>query len=171
MKQLGFNFEVRYIELTQGYRAIVDAADFEWLNQWKWFANGKSGTLYAGHHEGRRGDRRRVVMHRLIVEASPWDVVDHINHNTLDNRRANLRLTDKRGNAWNAVSPNMRAGSFKGVRERNRRSPFEASICVRGRRLHLGSFPDPKSAALAYDRAACEHFGEFAYLNFPNLAA
>jgi hypothetical protein len=111
-------------------------------------------------------------MHRVIMEAGPSEVVDHINGDGLDNRRINLRKCTNAENQRNIHARRSSSG-YKGVtkiqRSYNLKRPWAAAISVggaRGKRIHLGYFADPADAARAYDRAAQKHFGAFANLNF-----
>ena len=77
------------IPLTQGKVAIVDDADFDWLNQWKWYAIHRRSIWYAETRDRSTG--RCIRMHRLITKVQPDLQVDHRNRDGLDNRRCNLR--------------------------------------------------------------------------------
>ena len=105
---------MREIPLCDGAAALVDDEDFDWLNQWKWHL-GAGG--YASRREWNAVEKRTrgVLMHRLILNAPPpiGYVVDHINRNRLDNRRANLRLSTFQENARNRV-PNFSMGTLVG---------------------------------------------------------
>lgn len=148
------------IVLTRGKVATVDDADFEWLNQWRWLANGN----YAMRFVGPRSRRRSIRMHRLIVNAPEgWDV-DHIDGNPLNNTRANLRVCTRRENQQNkrAISGSSR---YKGVSYHTSRGTWEAAIQVDGRPRFLGRWRTEREAAEAYNEAARKHFGAFARLN------
>lgn len=106
--------------------------------------------------------RRMFALHQLVMGFPPG-LIDHINGDVFDNRRENLRLANKSGNRANAKPNGDRR--FKGV-TRNRHR-WEACLFRDGKRRYLGLFPTEEAAALAYDAAAKEHFGEFARLNFP----
>jgi len=151
---------MREIPLTKGLVALVDDEDFEWLSQWKWLADGgERNGVYA-----MRVDRQsRVYMHRLILQPALGLVGDHINGHTLDNRRSNLRSCTPRENKINSV----RRGRlpFRGIRSHHKR--WKAIIKVDGNDIYLGTFSSPEAAALAYDTAATQYFGEYAVLNFP----
>jgi hypothetical protein len=107
-----------------------------------------------------------LFLHRLILGAQPGDVVDHINHNKLDNRRCNLRLAGRTGNSRNRL-PN-KGNRFKGVRLVPS-GRYQASIYFteNGKRFfkHLGTFITEREAAQAYNTAATILFGEYAWLN------
>ena len=100
--------------------------------------------------------------HRHICDGF---VIDHINHNGLDNRKANLRLATFAQNARNSRMRRNRSG-YKGVCFANDRGKYRAVIWHDNTRIHLGYFNSPISAALEYDRAAKKYHGEFAVLNF-----
>lgn len=97
---------MKYIELTQGKRAIVDDEDYDWLSQYKWFYD----TGYAvtkKHIDGRR----KTKMHRLINQTPNGLDTDHINRNRLDNRRSNLRTVTHQQNLYNnRLRPNNKSG-------------------------------------------------------------
>lgn len=93
-------------------------------------------------------------------------LVDHINGNPLDNRRSNLRITDKRGNAQNSAKHKDASSYFKGVTWDKSRRKWMVQIVIDGVRTHLGRFAIEEDAARAYDEAAKQHFGEFARCNF-----
>lgn len=148
----------RLIPLTQGQNAIVDAADFEWLSQWNWFAAlvKSTGSFYA-----KRG--KNIFLHQVLLGIKG---VDHKNNNTLDNRRENLRPCSQAQNSANAKK-SRRGNIYKGASFHKRQRMWNSHIRI-GRKLHhLGSFKTAEEAARAYDAAAKEKFGEFAHLNFP----
>ena len=161
------NDEIRYIPLTRGKFAIVDAADYESLSQHKWFANGDE---HRGFYAGRRVGSKLLLMHRVIMNPPEGMVVDHIDGNGLNNRRSNLRLCTQKQNSRNAAPSRRSSSRFKGVYFNKRTRKWIATIGYNGKTIHLGSFDDEIEAARAYDRKARELFGEFAYLNFPEEA-
>jgi len=156
---------VQFIELTQGYYAIVDDEDYAELSKHKWHASvQKSGIVYAARKVGRKN----IKMHRVLFDDIPEDkLVDHINHNQLDNRRENLRLVTKKGSQRSKRGNRFSSSRFKGVSWNRCHGGWEARICVGGQNLNLGLFSEETNAAHAYDEAAIEHFGDNAYLNFP----
>ena len=90
--------------------------------------------------------------------------VDHINHDTLDNRRCNLRICNTKQN--NANRRRLRPG-YKGVEYSPKLSKWRARIRANGKLIQLGCFTFAEDAARAYDCAAAYFFGDFAHLNFP----
>ena len=155
--------DIRYIPLTQGKFAIVDAEDYNWLSRYDWFAT-KSRQTYYAH---RYSNGKIISMHREIMRAPKGLICDHINHNGLVNRKSNLRLCTGKQNARNRQARSGCSSKYKGVYWSKRYKKWRARICFNCRRIHLGYFFDEIKAALAYDDKAVELFSEFAYLNFP----
>ena len=160
-----------HLHLTRGYVAIVDDEDHEALSRWSWTYVPSSSAIGSGYAarwvRTPDGSKRALYLHRHLLNASPDQVVDHINGNGLDNRRANLRLATQAQNRAN--ERNVRGGTspYRGVRWDVSRQRWHASIKSCGRTCWLGTFLDPVAAALAYDQAARARFGEFARPNFP----
>jgi len=151
--------DVKQIPLGEGFFAYVDAADFEWLNQWTWHVR--------GGYAARRPQRKTVFMHREIMQPPEGMVVDHLNRNKLDNTRTNLRNCTHRENACNRGKKRGASSRFRGVSCRTGRKRWRAKISLEGEPVYLGSFAEEIEAARAYDRAAVEYFADSANLNFP----
>ena len=154
----------KLLPLTQDKFAIVDAQDLPRLSRYNWCVVKTDNTCYAV----RYCKRKQTFMHRLITSAPPHLVVDHINHNGLDNRKDNLRLCTRAQNALNQRARKGTSSRYKGVYWHERDKRFYAQISHKGRRHHLGSFKSEIKAAKAYDKKAIELFGQFACLNFPD---
>lgn len=158
-----FGYTCRLIPLTRGKFAIVDPEDFEKLSQYKWQAYRAGRTFYAKHAKWVNGKTKTVSLHREIMQPSKDLMVDHINHNGLDNRRANLRLASPLQNSWNS-----RRGykKYKCVYY----NKINKKWYVRFRKdkgiIQTGYFDSEIEAAKAYDEAIKKHRGEFAVLNF-----
>lgn len=153
------------ITLTKGRSAIVDAADFDWLNQWKWCCNSRGYVMRKAPR--KKGKRKTIRMHRVIL-SPPGDMeVDHINGNPLDNRRCNLRICTHTQNLANSRKRAGCSSRYKGVWWDSNRRKWQAYIRSASKRIHLGRFNTEEAAAAAYDQAALEYFGEFARLNNP----
>ncbi len=82
---------MKEIELTRGKVTLVDDYDYPFLMQVKWYALPRHGHWYAATHNPGVGPRT-IYMHRIIMDPSSDMVIDHINHNGLDNQRHNLRI-------------------------------------------------------------------------------
>lgn len=154
----------REIPLTRGFVALVDSADYEWLSKFKWRASsGDRKRAYAIRVQVSKGVSTTFAMHRLIAGVGDDQVTDHINGDTLDNRRANLRACTQQQNSFNRSYPAGPSG-YKGVSKDGAR--WRAYIVVDRKHRALGGFASPLRAALAYDDAAKNLHGEFANLNF-----
>lgn len=158
---------LKKIKLTRGKYALVDAEDFIWLSQWKWFFDIRKGdkTGYAftngKYVKGKR--LPKVRMHNLIMGRG----VDHINGSGIDNRRKNLRKADKFQQAYNTGRKKYKkTKGCKGVsitRDRNGVQKYWiARITVNGNRIYLGTFKNHTAASRAYIKAAKKYHGEFA---------
>lgn len=156
---------MRELPLSKGLVALVDEADYAWASQWKWFAKGPEGRVYAARCERGvdRLKRRTIRLHRELMQPPAELDVDHINGNGLDNRRENLRVCTTAENCRNRVG----LGGYKGVRLFRKSGKWGARIVVDYRHIHLGCFATPEEAARAYDDAALKLHGPFARLNFP----
>jgi hypothetical protein len=154
--------DVRHIALTRGKFALVDAADYEWLSQYRWSCRG-GGNPYAARFQGNKV----IWMHREIMQTPPDKVCDHIDTVGLNNRRCNLRNCDRRDNVHNLSKGNRGSSCFKGVYWDKCLKKWCAKICCDYQVYRLGVFDSEIDAALAYDKKARELFGPFAYLNFP----
>lgn len=163
--------DTREIVLTQGQVALVDAADYEWLNQWKWHASVRKKLIYAARKTSRKeGDRKCVYMHRVVIHAANSTMVDHVNHNTLDNRRANLRPCTKSENQRNRLAKKGCSSKYLGVFWLVRVGKWQAKINANGEQLDLGRYVCEIEAARAYDAAARQYHGAFANPNFEDAA-
>jgi len=152
--------DIRFIPLTRGKFAIVDAADYEWLSKHNWLAMTSGKTTYAF----RKENGKCILMHREIMKPRRGQVVDHIDHNGVDNRRSNLRNCSNRQNTCNG-RPRGGTSRYCGVtRHKNR---WAAQARYLGVHVHVGYFAEEVEAARARDRKAIELHGRYAYLNLP----
>jgi hypothetical protein len=158
------------IALTQGQYALIDAADLPLVRQHFWRAAWavKVGSYYAVTKiKLSHGRYRSIKMHRLLMGEPPGMEVDHRNRDTLDNRRANLRVCTRAQNKANSGVYRSNTSGYTGVYWRPARNRWQASIPISGHNKSLGYFKTAEEAARARDAKAKEVFGEFARLNFP----
>jgi hypothetical protein len=154
---------VAYVPLTQGYEAIIDAADVPLVEGYNWHAHVVGGTVYARRNISRhaKGRRCNVCMHREILQVADGLEVDHANLNGLDNRRANIRPATKAENGRNRPAKPNSVSGVKGVSWHNRDRVWRARIRHEGRCLTLGYFRTVEAAAEAYAKASAELHGDF----------
>lgn len=154
---------MKEIQLTKGFTALVDDEDFELLSKHKWgvLITGRN-KIYARRGITVRGKKIAILMHRIILNVPIDFQVDHINGNSLDNRKENLRICTSQQNSMNRKNTKSLA---KGVRFRKDHKKFQARIVLNGKEKHLGYFNSCDEAAKAYNKAALEYFGSFAKLN------
>ena len=128
--------------------AIVDAADADWLNQWRWsWSHG-----YAVRGTFRGGVQRSIRMHRALLAEQLQGgsfVVDHMNRNRLDNRRANLRVVPSSANSQNTVGRPDLTSRYRGVHFDRATGRWRAEVRTGGRRFRIGRFDSEAEAAEA----------------------
>lgn len=152
----------KLIRLTKGQFAIVDDKDFEWLSEITWSLSYANGNYYAkGWDSGKH-----VQMHRKIFGlTNPNIQIDHKNRNPLDNRRENLRIATRSQNMANKRPSKKGSSQYRGVQWCKDSKKWRVDIVKNKVRKYLGKFESETDAAVAYNMAAIEIHGEFAYIN------
>ena len=153
------------IKLTQGKYAVVDKEDFEWLNSLKWQYDVHGYATRGYWIKGGKGKTIKTYLHRFVMGNPKNKRIDHINRNKLDCRKVNLRIATHSENLMNRVAPKGNKSGYKGVIFDKSRKKWRAEIKHLYKSYYLGRFITRKEAALAYNQAAKEYFGEFAYQN------
>jgi hypothetical protein len=160
--------DVAFVPLTQGYEAIIDAADVHLVEGVSWHAavvrrRDKSvWRVYAQWRgRGKNGCSSSVYLHRVIAGTPDHMMTDHVNGNGLDNRRANLRHATNADNQHNSKKANNNTSGIKGVYWEKTRGKWRAQIKVSGRRWQLGYFTNIEDAAAAYAEASARLHGDF----------
>lgn len=158
---------MKAIPLTKGMIATVDDSDYEWLSKFKWCANWNehSKSYYAVRNSGKENKYKKQYMHRLIMNAKPDEQVDYIHHNTLDNRREELRICDNSQNNINQGMNKSNTSGYRGVSWNKKVKKWDAYITCNKKHIHVGTYSDIVDAAEAYNKKALELFNEFAYQN------
>ena len=155
--------------LKDGSSIILDEDDYNALSEFKISAPYKrqGGKRYAVIHlwNEAQGRYRLHRLQRLLMNCPRGKDVDHINRDTLDYRRLNLRVCTSQQNAMNKGKYRNNRSGLKGVYWYESRCEWRSYIKVPGRTIALGRFDDPLSAARAYDAAALKLHGEFACIN------
>jgi len=156
---------MKLVPVHGGYFAQVDDEDYERISALRWHIAKGQNTVYASTNVRRDGGYSSVGMHRMVNETPAGLHTDHIDGNGLNNTRANLRTATRVQNARNRQPNKNAASNYKGVCWNKRKRRWVASIRVNKTAIFLGLFKEERDAAAAYERAASEHFGEFARLS------
>ena len=150
---------MRIIPLSEELTTIVDDDEFHLLSSYQWSANQtESGHVYAVRWDGFKA----VKMHREIMGAAHGDglIVDHIDGNTLNNQKSNLRLCTQSENTQNSRKQKTSTSKYKGAQKC--KDGWQASITKNGVKKYLGCYKTQIAAACVYNRSARILFGEFA---------
>ena len=146
------------IEDVIGVYTIVDDEDYKELSKYHWY-------IFTG---GYAYNEKLGKMHRFLMNPDSGLVVDHINHNRLDNRKCNLRVCTQQQNQFNRRPKSDSRTGYKGVKIctlDSGKKKYKASICCDGIQHYYGWFDTPEEAAAEYNKWALYYFGEYAYLN------
>lgn len=147
--------DVSYIVCASGDEIIVDTEDLDILKQYQWgVIRGYATTNF---------NRTTTSLHRIVTNAPKGYVVDHINHNTLDNRKCNLRVCTQSNNAMNRKKAINNTTGYVGVVYKKDCHKWEASIRVDKKRKYLGLYETPELAYKARKEAEEKYYGKFAY--------
>jgi hypothetical protein len=155
-----------------GYEVLVDEEDFDRICAKHWYMNQsicrKHGLHYFVNDVIVSKKKISTYLHRFILKLSSNDkvVVDHINGDTLDCRKQNLRICTCQENTRNQKVSARSSSKYKGVQWCKAACKWQARIVPGNIGIYLGLYSDPKEAATVYDVAALYYFGEFARLNF-----
>lgn len=144
---------------------LIDGEDVPLLYEHKW------SIVKLGNHKYLRTtskvNGRSRLLHELLMNTPTKMSVDHINHNTLDNRRSNLRICTHLENLHNAKRHKDNKSGYKGIwlDKNGKKKKWVARIRVNGKNIALGYYFSARSAAKAYNEAALKYFGNFACIN------
>ncbi len=120
--------------LSNGMKVFVDDNDFEYLSNWNWYFCQGYACRMSSKSEGKR---RVIQMHRIVLPPKTGFDTDHINGNTLDNRRSNLRYATRSQNNMNRFEKRLTSYSpFKGVCWRPIPKRWKAYIKINKKQIH-----------------------------------
>jgi hypothetical protein len=158
-----------------GKYVIVDNEDFYWLNKFNWYLNKNLHypfNEYARRNRLNKNNSDQILMHRVILEKYKIKIenklIDHINNNSLDNRKSNLRIATKSQNKAHGQIYKNNSTGYRGVYYEENFRPnkkWRVRISVNGKDKHVGRYKTKEEAALAYNEVAIQYFGKFAYIN------
>lgn len=135
---------------------LIDTEDLEKVKAYTWHAYKSSDgeRYYAKSSKNENGTCFPIRLHRLIADPPEGFYVDHINHNTLDNRKSNLRVVTNKENMQNrrGAQRNSRSG-IRGIQWDNLRQKWRARITLNGKGIHIGVFEDLEEAKKAVSEA------------------
>ena len=152
-----------------GFNFIIDDEDWNLISTYSWYVSIKKDNAYGDAYVCAtyylNGKKKTHQLSRVILNAPADKIVDHISGNTLDNRKCNLRLADKRTNAQN-MRPNKNTTSkYKGVCWDKTRNKWRVNIKINDKQTYIGRFGIEEDAAKAYNEKALQFYGEYARLN------
>lgn len=137
---------IAYVPLTRNYFSLIDSESMDLLSESNWCSHidRKTGNIYAYAHK----NKKRIAMHRVILNSSPMEIGDHISGMTLDNRRCNLRNVDY------SISNLNRSKHVGGVRYIEGRKRWRVRIMINKKPHHIGyckTRPDALQARIFYE--------------------
>ena len=154
---------MKEIQLTRGYVALVDDADYERVSQFNWYAAPTGNTVYAYHSFPKPGGQIKRSMHRFILGlTNPKICADHIDRNGLNNQRGNLREATNQQNQWNSAKHKDSQSGFKGVHWVASHKRWRVTIKFEGKRVYLGQFKTAAEAGAVAAAFRKKHHGVFA---------
>lgn len=145
------------IVCSSGDIILVDLDDLHKFEQYYWSKN-KIGYAQARDCDTGKG----ILMHRLIMNTKDRsEIVDHINHNTLDNRKVNLRVCSQSKNMANQLLSKRNTSGHKGVSWNKEKNKWEARITFKRNKMFIGYFDNLDEAVEARREAELSTFGEY----------
>jgi len=159
---------LKFLIISKKYgnkEVVIDSEDWNKINYFKWHVN------YSPHIKNfycitNKKDKKHLKLHRLILDiVDSKIIIDHINHNTLDNQKKNLRICTPAENSKNMKMPKNNISGYKGVSWHKASNKWQSHIRINNIEIYLGLYNNKLQAAKAYNKAAIKYSGEFACLN------
>ena len=169
-RRVRYGYAFRRIRMAQPRYAKVDPADYKRLKRYEWITRkGKNSFYTLRYVAGGKGKKGTLIyLHQEVIEVPKGMVIDHINHDGMDNRCANLRpATYSQNLCHRKKRSGVTQSKYKGIYWIKNSRKWQALITFEKKKICLGYFRSEIDAARAYDRAAKMYHGEFASPNFP----
>ncbi|MED3562284.1 HNH endonuclease [Bacillus xiapuensis] len=153
-----FNIKNNFVEcfVKDGICFKFDLDDYELIKKYTWHINSEN-------YIQTTVNTKTIKLHRLIMNPEKDEYIDHINHDTLDNRKQNLRKCSNSENTQNRRTPKNNTSGVKGVIWKKKNNCWEARITYNGKRIHLGCFKELEEAKKVREEAEIKYFGEFRF--------
>lgn len=153
---------MKRIKLTQNTFALIDNEDFDFLNQWKWRCQiNRNGKMYAVRTSYSKEIRKTIYMHKLLIPSFKGYCTDHINGDSLDNQRSNLRIVTKSQDCLNSKLRKDNKSGYRGIYFDNKRHGWIARFMYQGKDVLRKQFKNKEEALLYYREILNNNFGEF----------
>lgn len=153
------NFGIGYTPRMEEF--YFDKEDYEKIKNFRWNIKDRTQpTKYL--FATKRLEKKTIAMHRLILDAKEGEIVDHINHNTLDNRKINLRIVTAQQNSFNCQDTKGRCLP-KGIYQ-TRNGKYIVRICINGKRINLGTYESVEEASSVREDADIKYYKDYRYI-------
>lgn len=156
---------MQQVKTAQGDTILIDDCDYALVSSLNWTTVKRRNLKYAITHIRSESGFKQVYLHRFLLDPPKGMYIDHIDSNGLNNTRTNIRICTPSENSKNARKLSEKSSIYKGVSKWTRVKRYAARIRYNGRDQWLGFFDTERDAALAYNSAAIQYYGEFARLN------
>jgi hypothetical protein len=161
--RININENVIYIYFFNSNKhTIIDSEDYNKVRNYCWYLDSHG---YARSRDFYKGTKRLVALHRVILDVPDYLYVDHVDGNTLNNTKGNIRVYSMAENNRNMCKKEGTKSKYKGVAWRKDRNKWKSLIKYNAKNYYLGLFDKEEDAARAYDKKALELHGEFAKTN------
>lgn len=163
---------MKEIKLNESFSTFVDDDMYDLLKSMKWYILNSKYAISSKEYG-------KILMHRFIMNANKNDLIDHIDGNSLNNQKCNLRKCTHSQNMKNRKSSKRSFSKYLGVSlGRHKYKTKKGDIrtyeywrcCLKtdNELLFIGHFNTEVESAIAYNEAALKHHKEFANLNIIN---
>jgi len=152
---------------NSGY-TLIDSEDYPKIKNFNWRLGTRGYIMFAKRINSKK--MKNTYLHHFLLDIPNDIMIDHINHNILDNRKCNLRVVTKTQNGQNKSKAKNSNSYYLGVHKKGeyaRCKDWIVQVKVNNKTSLVGSFDNERHAAMARDIAVKDLYGEYANLNFP----